>query len=109
MMALEFNYDHNMLLEGSYHWRLKQRISSDYGHLSNEQASLALQKSVSPKLQHLILSHISEANNLPQLAKEAAESALDRARHKDIVQIQVAEQNRPSELCSIHCEPAVID
>jgi phosphoribosyl 1,2-cyclic phosphodiesterase len=101
IMALEFNYDPKMLTEGDYHWRLKERILSDYGHLSNSQAAFALQKTVSPRLHHLILSHISEANNQPQLARKAAIQALERAGHNDIVNIHVAEQYDPSLICTI--------
>jgi phosphoribosyl 1,2-cyclic phosphodiesterase len=61
---LESNYCPNMLEAGSYPYYLKERISSDEGHLSNQQAYK------SPKLQLLILSHLSKNNNDPALVEK---------------------------------------
>ena len=76
IMALEFNHDLNMLYNGGYPASLKARVSSDFGHLSNEQAADALRQSISPTLQHLILSHLSENNNTPGRAFHLAQSVL---------------------------------
>ena len=64
---LEANYDEKMLEEGSYPYYLKQRIRGDKGHLSNKQA-LELFLSHRPQfMSHLLLSHLSQNNNCPDL------------------------------------------
>jgi phosphoribosyl 1,2-cyclic phosphodiesterase len=64
---LEANYDEKMLEEGSYPYHLKQRIRSNEGHLSNKQA-LDLFLSHRPSyMSHLILSHLSQNNNCPDV------------------------------------------
>jgi len=67
-LFLEANYDGKMLWEGKYPYYLKQRVSSDIGHLSNEQAKNAVLKYGSDKLQYIFLSHISAENNTLELA-----------------------------------------
>ncbi len=73
-LFLESNYDHAMLWEGPYPWYLKNRVSSDKGHLSNEQAAKLVDEFGHPELQAIFLSHISKENNRPELAMEAFES-----------------------------------
>jgi len=70
-LVLECNYDPKMLDEGPYPYQLKQRILGDYGHLSNGQAAQLLVRIEKDKLQHLLLSHISQQNNCPTLARAA--------------------------------------
>ena len=65
---LESNYDKTMLIEGNYPYHLKQRVLSSVGHLSNEQAFELAKNHASPKLQHIILSHLSGENNTPEIA-----------------------------------------
>ncbi|MBI1342831.1 MAG: MBL fold metallo-hydrolase [Terrimonas sp.] len=66
---LESNYDTVMLMQGNYPFHLKKRISDGKGHISNEQA-LDLFLSHRPKqLSHLILSHLSQNNNKPELVE----------------------------------------
>jgi len=60
---LESNYDEQMLWNGSYPYFLKQRVSSEVGHLSNKQAFELVEKYASPSLSHIFLSHISAENN----------------------------------------------
>jgi phosphoribosyl 1,2-cyclic phosphodiesterase len=64
---LESNYCEDMLAKGHYPYHLKQRISSDSGHLSNLQALDLFVKHRSSHLSHLILSHLSKNNNSPEL------------------------------------------
>lgn len=68
---LETNYDEKMLFEGSYPYFLKQRVASDFGHLSNIQARELIDMYASDKLKVLILSHLSAANNTPDLALDS--------------------------------------
>jgi len=60
---LEANYDKEMLWNGSYPYYIKQRVDSNVGHLSNEQALELTQKYASADLKHIFLSHISDSNN----------------------------------------------
>jgi phosphoribosyl 1,2-cyclic phosphodiesterase len=64
---LESNYCEDMLTNGNYPYHLKQRISSEQGHLSNVQALDLFIKHRSSQLSHLILSHLSKNNNSPEL------------------------------------------
>ena len=67
---LEANYDEKMLDEGSYPYYLKQRIRGDKGHLSNKQA-LELFLAHRPSfMTHLLLSHLSQNNNCPNIVTE---------------------------------------
>jgi phosphoribosyl 1,2-cyclic phosphodiesterase len=64
---LEANYDEKMLEEGSYPYYLKQRIRGDKGHLSNKQALELFLSHRSPFMSHLLLSHLSQNNNCPEV------------------------------------------
>jgi phosphoribosyl 1,2-cyclic phosphodiesterase len=76
MLVLESNYDESMLMEGPYPWFLKQRIRSRKGHLSNEDSSQILRELLHPDLQHVILAHLSEVNNCPEVALSEATGAV---------------------------------
>jgi len=75
-LVLECNHDVAMLAQGPYPLSLKHRISGDYGHLSNCQAAQLLREIGETKLQHLVISHISEQNNSAALAVDAVADAL---------------------------------
>jgi phosphoribosyl 1,2-cyclic phosphodiesterase len=66
---LEANYCEDMLMNGRYPLFLKNRISSNEGHLSNSQALELFLKHKGKQLTHLILSHLSKNNNRPQLVE----------------------------------------
>lgn len=70
---LEANYDHDMLMNGQYPIYLKKRISSDHGHLSNDQAVELFTNHRAPFLSHVFLSHLSKENNDPKTAAAAFE------------------------------------
>lgn len=67
-LMLEFNYNRDMLIAGPYTWPMKQRIMGRMGHLSNEDACSLLEDVITPELSHIVLAHMSENNNLPELA-----------------------------------------
>ncbi len=67
-LFLETNYDEKMLWEGSYPFPIKQRIASDHGHLSNDQAFDLLKNHSGSGLQMVLLSHLSAENNTPETA-----------------------------------------
>jgi phosphoribosyl 1,2-cyclic phosphodiesterase len=79
-MLLECNHDEEMLHNGPYPFQLKRRVASDYGHLNNAQAAQLLTELERSRLKNLVLGHLSETNNKPELAKEAVlETAPDLA------------------------------
>lgn len=75
-LVLESNHDVQMLRDGPYPAHLKRRIESKVGHLSNEQSASLLLRLAHAELQHVTLAHLSEQNNDPTLAREAAERVL---------------------------------
>lgn len=94
VLVLEFNHDPQMLKEGPYSPALQQRVRSDQGHLSNEDASDFLETLIHDELQHVILGHLSTTNNHPDLAMSAARRVVG-----DIpIQLTVASQSMPTEL-----------
>lgn len=76
-LLLECNHDRAMLANGSYPPMLKARVGGNFGHLSNDQAAHLLRRIDCNRLQHIVAAHLSEKNNLPQLAVEALSTALD--------------------------------
>lgn len=68
LIIIESNYDKKMLLEGFYHPLLKERILSDFGHLSNNAAAKTLRQVVGSSTKHVLLAHLSQNNNTPDLA-----------------------------------------
>lgn len=92
--VIEFNHDVEMLLDGSYPWSLKQRVRGPHGHLSNDQACELVASSVGPNLSHLVLAHLSDENNHPERALDAAERGLAAAGLAR-VQVTVASQTHP--------------
>jgi phosphoribosyl 1,2-cyclic phosphodiesterase len=71
-LLLEFNHDLHMLAVGPYTPSLKARVGGVVGHLSNLQAAALLAALDRSRLQHLVLTHLSEVNNTPALARAAA-------------------------------------
>jgi phosphoribosyl 1,2-cyclic phosphodiesterase len=77
LLLLESNHDLEMLRDGPYPWSVKQRVLSRVGHLSNEAAAGFLEDGYDGNAAYVILAHLSESNNLPELAKVTAERALN--------------------------------
>ena len=97
---MEFNYDDMMLRNGPYSWNLKQRILSDVGHLSNEDAAMALLDVVSNKTQLIYMAHRSQHNNTAKLAYDAAKQVLingDAPLPSD-VQLIMTDADKPTNL-----------
>ncbi|MFZ0746092.1 MAG: MBL fold metallo-hydrolase [Terracidiphilus sp.] len=76
LLLLESNHDLEMLRDGPYPWPVKQRVLSRVGHLSNEAAAGFLETEYDGQAAYVILGHLSESNNLPELARVTAERAL---------------------------------
>jgi phosphoribosyl 1,2-cyclic phosphodiesterase len=99
-LVLESNHDIEMLQNGTYPPYLKQRIRSSQGHLDNEEASLFLKELLHEKLEHVVLAHLSEENNDPEIAYHAAMAALGKnpdCKEMDL-RISVADQKSVGEL-----------
>lgn len=75
ILALESNHDQRMLAEGPYPLALKQRIASDAGHLSNDQAVSELvrlaEEGSATRLESVVAMHVSQNNNAYRLPREA--------------------------------------
>ena len=76
VMLLESNHDLEMLRDGPYPWSVKQRVLSRVGHLSNHATAEFLAKDYDGGSSWIVLGHLSESNNVPELARFAAEQAL---------------------------------
>ncbi len=76
VLLLESNHDLEMLKDGPYPWSVKQRVLSRVGHLSNLAAAEFLEHDYDGGAHTVILAHLSESNNLPDLARMAAEQAI---------------------------------
>lgn len=99
-ILIEFNHDSEMLDEGPYPPYLKRRIKGAEGHLSNQQAGELLMDIAHKGMKQIILAHISEINNLPEKALEAAKKALAEIG-MDRISICVSSQDEPSPLIEI--------
>lgn len=75
VLVLEANHDEEMLKQGSYPYNLKQRILGPLGHLSNRRMAQVVAE-LRRRPQKLILAHLSESNNRPELAMDTVKSVL---------------------------------
>jgi hypothetical protein len=100
LLLLESNHDLEMLRDGPYPWSVKQRVLSRVGHLSNEAAADFLASAYDGQAAYVILAHLSESNNLPELARVAAERALAGKASLLANRLLVAAQHEP--LSAIH-------
>lgn len=92
LLILEANHDPTMLVEGPYPWPLKQRIRSRNGHLSNEDSGGLLAEVTHDGLCHVILAHLSETNNTPEMALRTVEKVLADTECR--FKLHVARQDR---------------
>lgn len=75
-LIIESNHDIDMLMNGSYSEKLKIRVSSNMGHMSNHEAAELVSSHASPNLKQVFLCHLSEENNTPELAVTTMSDAL---------------------------------
>lgn len=95
--VIESNHDEKMLMEGPYPYILKQRVIGDKGHLSNRSTGQYLNKVIGDKTKCIVLAHISENNNLPELALEQVKEEIKDYNRKIIV----AKQHEETEVVEI--------
>jgi phosphoribosyl 1,2-cyclic phosphodiesterase len=100
LVILEANHDERMLMTGSYPYPLKKRILSDRGHLSNRLCSAELPALIKSGTTRLILAHLSEENNAPSIAFQAATESLSACHMTSGVdyELLLARQNLTSRM-----------
>lgn len=99
VLVLESNHDPKMLRDGPYPLYLQQRVRSNQGHLANEDAGRLLKKLANGKLRQVVLAHLSEVNNLPELALQSVRNQL--GQYTQCIEILPACQNKTSPLITV--------
>src|SRR6185312_5261575 len=95
VILLESNHDLEMLRDGPYPWSVKQRVLSRVGHLSNHAAAEFLARDYDGGAQYIVLGHLSEQNNVPELAMLSAEQAVGNRMSLLGNRILLARQDAP--------------
>ncbi|MCM3588160.1 MBL fold metallo-hydrolase [Mesobacillus maritimus] len=75
--VFESNHDVQMLRMGRYPWNIKRRILGDYGHVSNEDAAIAMSEVIGDQTKKIYLAHLSQDNNMKDLARMAVSQTLE--------------------------------
>jgi len=94
LLVLEANHDEVLLRTSAYPWAVKRRIASSHGHLSNQAAAQLAVELLHPRLAGVVLAHLSNECNRPELALHEVRSALERAGWSG--HLEVARQDRPT-------------
>ena len=76
VLVMESNHDLEMLRSGPYPWSVKQRVMSRVGHLSNDSLAEFFSNDYDGVAEYVVLAHLSEHNNHPEVARASAEQAL---------------------------------
>jgi phosphoribosyl 1,2-cyclic phosphodiesterase len=97
VLIVESNHDLEMLRGGSYPWSVKQRVMSRVGHLSNESLAQFFEEDYDGGASYIVLAHLSEQNNHPEIALKAAEKALGRQMTLLQNRVMLAAQDAPTE------------
>lgn len=97
-LIIEFNHNLEMLKNGPYPLSLQQRVRSSRGHLSNEDGAEFLAGLIGDQLRTVVLAHLSETNNSPDLAKKAA---LQSVRQWGDTTLHIASQDAPTPLLEL--------
>jgi phosphoribosyl 1,2-cyclic phosphodiesterase len=98
-LFFEANHDVDMLRLGTYPWSLKRRILSRFGHLSNDDALLAVQRMIGPDLKTLCLIHLSQKNNNESIVRDMASRTVKRTGAQ--LELAIAKQFEPTGLFTI--------
>ena len=100
LYIMESNHDVEMLSNGNYPFKLRQRILSDKGHLSNYDSSKYLSSFIGDNTKYILLAHLSEENNTEELAYETLISRLN-TDNKHVDNIIITSQDKETELINI--------
>ena len=95
VLMIESNHDLELLRGDPYPWAVKQRVMSRVGHLSNDALADFLTSDYDGGAEFLILAHLSEQNNHPEIARMTAERALGEQRDFVRNQLVLAAQHEP--------------
>ena len=95
VLMIESNHDLELLRGGPYPWSVKQRVMSRVGHLSNDGLADFLTTDYDGGAEFLILAHLSEQNNHPEIARMTAERALGNQRSFVGNHVILATQDEP--------------
>ena len=103
LLLLESNHDINLLQVGKYPYALKMRILGKRGHLSNDASARFLQELLHPGLQYVVLGHLSQENNFPELAYNTVSYELEQNEVWNTLdtELLVAHRNEPTKLLTI--------
>jgi len=93
IIVCESNHDPDMLQRGPYPFYLKQRITSQKGHLNNEESAMLVLEAVKSGTKHVVLAHLSESNNSPSLAIDVVRNILET--QELFPEIFIAQQDEP--------------
>ena len=97
VLMIESNHDLEMLRIGPYPWSVKQRVMSRLGHLSNDALADFFRNEYDGSAAFVVLAHLSEHNNHPEIARTAAERALSDRRSLLQNRLMLASQLEPME------------
>lgn len=97
-LLLEANYEPEVLKYSRYPYRLKERIASPMGHLSNIEAGKTLNYLTDYGLKNALIGHLSNENNFPELAYK---SVAEQIRKDKKIHIEVAGRNVPTRLFKV--------
>lgn len=100
LYIIESNHDVELLMDGRYPYHIKQRILGDKGHLSNKDCSYYLSKLVGEDTQNIILIHLSEDNNRPEMALSTLNQVLV-GTHLSETNIHISKQKEKTELIEV--------
>ncbi len=95
-LVFESNHDLEMLKVGPYPWFVKQRLMSRHGHLSNRTTAEFLCVDYDGQAQVLVLAHLSEINNHPEIARLTALEALGNRSNGGAPELHLASQSTPT-------------
>lgn len=101
LVLLEANYDLEMLRNGPYPYSLKQRISSKVGHLNNVDSAKEIEKLVKSGTEQIILGHLSQENNTPNVAGNTVIKTLTDLKFMQDYVLRVAPVETHGEGCEI--------
>lgn len=92
MVAIEANYDQQMLTSGPYPYYLKKRIASQKGHLNNIETAHTVASLIERGGTKFAFCHMSESNNLPMLLRDELDKAFGESGivKSDVEHLQVA-------------------
>jgi len=98
VLVMESNHDLEMLRGGPYPWSVKQRVMSRVGHLSNDKLADFFRDDYDGSASYIVLAHLSEQNNHPELARGAAEKALGGRQTLLRNRVVLAAQSEPTQV-----------